>query len=715
MQNPDDLQLLAGQPRRVANGPPPAPAGVPAPPPPQPVALLAAPETTPVDGSAQVPGQALVVQEPPIRPSDMVLSGATGGLKQLQAQLGVMLQSQVQPSLLAARINALWEDRRNRRRPLEEEWMECIRRYNGQYSGEEAARLAANPNRSKAWVGLTRMKCDALHGDVMDVLRGAGSDRTWDLQPRKLAANTPIPPDRFPPGATYEIINEERELRADGMKMEIQGQMDDGDLPEQLSLAAYEGVILGTMGIKGPFTIKDEKPKWEERYDANMKAIAEVDYGIGFMPVCRYVSILNLYPDMESTDFDPNRSMIEVMTLDRRGMLDLATQEGVNPAAVLRCLQQYPSGNYTPEPHTQEIRAVVGDAEVSRSARWRILNYWGELTGQELKDCGIDDVPDEALQVSVKADIMVCGEFRLRIKKAPPGNLYKLAPIFRRGTPGFGPFGQGMPIRMKTSQDICNSGMRHTLNNMAISTGPMFEVNTSLFWEAPENADDIYGWKVWLTKHDGHSGKKAIQVFEIPVNTQQFMIVVDFARRMADEESSRPALTGGMTGAGTTKTVGGMSILNTNAGKQLNEILCNIDDYVMEPIVEGYYDWNMRYSIKDWIFVGCKVVATGAKALMSREVQSQRLIQAAQVFAQNPKANLDFFMRQLARTLGFNPSDAFISDEEFAAQQAQQAEALGGQVGPAMDKETPSGPGAPPPHPGMQMGMTNPPRRGTMR
>ena len=50
-----------------------------------------------------------------------------------------------------------------------------------------------------------------------------------------------------------------------------------------------------------------------------------------------------------------------------------------------------------------------------------------------------------------------------------------------------------------------------------------------------------------------------------------------------------------------TKTASGMSMLMGAANVSIKNVIKNIDDYPIEPMIKSFYDWNIRWTDDDSI------------------------------------------------------------------------------------------------------------------
>ncbi len=590
---------------------------------------------------------------------DNAISPVANKIQEIEQSLGRHIDSLAPSSGLVGWLDRMFWERRNRRLPLEREWLQSYQRFLGQYPAE--IKKAMDPRRSQIWVGLTAMYCNAAHSAIMDMIRGAGDEQSWSLEPEKIPDNTPIPPELEEQGFTVVSLRKEMRKRVEAMSEMMVNQLDDTRYEEQLDLAVYQGVITGSGAMKGPETVVDNGYHWNMNLDLNMQATPGIKQHNGHKPAYRHVSILNLYPDMDSVNVEDGAGIFEEMMMTRRQLMELAIRPGFNPAAVIRCLREAPSGDYTLLPHQVELQAITGDAIPHLSHRYRVRRYVGEVAGEQLHQAGAK-VPRETWQMAIQADVWFCGPYMIRGKMHNGPIPYYIFPFSRRPTT---PFGRGVPMLSKHSQNAINGAARAIMDNAAVASGPIMEINTRIVELTPgKDPSDIQGWDVYLSDHEGLSGTHAIKVHDFPAKVDQFLKIFEKFMQIMEHETFLPMLMQGQTRQGMTKTLGGMSMLQTNASKTIKKVLRYIDDYMVEPLVRALYDWNMRFNPDQAIMVPAKIRAKGTLSILSNEVLTQRMMQLLQVAIQHPDFKFDEAINIIGKAMGVPMNRLVFSDEE---------------------------------------------------
>jgi len=137
------------------------------------------------------------------------------------------------------------------------------------------------------------------------------------------------------------------------------------------------------------------------------------------------------------------------------------------------------------------------------------------------------------------------------------------------------------------------------------------------------------------------------------------------------------------------------------ASLNIKTVIKNLDDFLLKPLGESYFQWNMQFLEDKLGVVGdLEVKATGTSSLMQKEVRSQRLttfLQTVQNPAVAPFVKISTLISELAYSLELDP-DELLNNPDEAAIMAQiigmqnAGQTTGQEAGPAGAQ--PSGMGA---------------------
>jgi hypothetical protein len=160
------------------------------------------------------------------------------------------------------------------------------------------------------------------------------------------------------------------------------------------------------------------------------------------------------------------------------------------------------------------------------------------------------------------------------------------------------------------------------------------------------------------------------------------MMLFDKFRQLSDEATGIPSYSHGTTGVqSTTRTAAGMSMLMGAAALNIKTVVKNIDDFLIRPLGEALFAWNMQFNTDvPEIHGDLEVKARGTSSLLQREVKSQRLLTFLQLTANPaiaPFIKLPTLIKEIAESLEVDP-EKIINDPDEAAIQAAIIGAAGG-------------------------------------
>jgi hypothetical protein len=167
--------------------------------------------------------------------------------------------------------------------------------------------------------------------------------------------------------------------------------------------------------------------------------------------------------------------------------------------------------------------------------------------------------------------------------------------------------------------------------------------------------------------------------FQPGSNAQELMGVFDRFMDIADEMTGIPKYMTGQHVPGAGRTSSGLSMLISNAGKSIKQVIANIDHDVLTPMLERQYQRNLRYS-EDLDLVGdVQIIAKGAMSLVVKEAESVRKTEFLRLVLESPVAQQIVglpgtaeLMRDLAGNLNGNIDRLVPSREDVEKQQQQQ-------------------------------------------
>ena len=448
------------------------------------------------------------------------------------------------------------------------------------------------------------------------------------------------------------------------MEKLIHDQIDESNGSSEIRNALLESALLGTGIVKGPFNFNKKLHKW----DANDDGTREYNPLEVRVPRIEFVSCWDFYPDPSATNMEECEYIIHRHKMNRSQLRQLRNMPYFNEDAIRDCIQYGP--NYIEKDYESQLRDDRrADEEVNNN--FEVIEYWGIMDAQYAREVGIklSKKVDDLDEVQVNA--WICGDKLLRavINPFTPYRIPYHAFPYERNPYNF--FGIGIAENMDDSQQIMNVHARMAIDNLAMSGSLVFDVDESAL--VGGQSMEIYPGKIFR-RQAGMPGQ-AIHGLKFPNTSQENLMMFDKFRQLADEQTGIPSYSHGQTGVQSmTRTASGMSMLLGASSLNIKTVVKNLDDFLLKPLGESYFQWNMQF-LEDALDVegDLEVKATGTNSLMQKEVRSQRLtmfLQTAQSPAIAPFVKISKLVSELAYSLDLDP-DEILNDPEEAAIMAQ--------------------------------------------
>ena len=611
------------------------------------------------------------------------------------------------------------------RRQDEERWLRSYRNYRGIYGPDVQF---TDAEKSRVFIKVTKTKTLAAYGQIVDVLfannrfplsieptelpEGVVADVHFDpAEPEQMRENgldQEINPygfkgdgKEFPAGATLKTLNDmlgpikdkfegidnvqagvgktptaitfsPAMIAAKKMQKQIQDQLEESSASKHLRSTAFEMALFGTGVMKGPFAVDKEYPNWDEEgnYDPMFKTVPQVSH----------VSVWNFYPDPDANSMDDAQYVIERHKLSRTQMRGLKKRPYFRSAVIDEAISL--GENYNKQYWEDDLSDYAPEHGIER---YEVLEYWGMVDVEMLEEQGVD-IPDELTTFDeLQANVWICNDKLIRMVLNPfkPARIPYHAVPYELNPYSF--FGVGIAENMDDTQTLMNGFMRMAVDNAVLSGNLLIEVDETNL--VPGQDLSVYPGKVF--RRQGGAPGQAIFGTKFPNVAGENLQLFDKARVLADESTGFPSFAHGQTGvSGVGRTASGISMLMGAASGSIKNVIKNIDDYLLRPMGEGLFRFNMQFNFDPEMRGDLEVKARGTESLMANEVRSQRLMQFLQVSsnpALAPFAKFQYIIREIAKSLELDPDKVTNNMDEAALQaelmkgmQAQQPAPEGG-------------------------------------
>ena len=617
---------------------------------------------------------------------------------------------------LVSYVKARFDRAKDGRHTDEERWVQAYRNYRGIYGPDVQF---TETEKSRVFIKVTKTKVLAAYGQIIDVLFSQNRfpigvepttlpEGVYDsvhIDPKeeeqeqafeefKSIYGFPGDGNDLEPGDTSTILNEKlgaledkledleglkegpgqtqsaitfhpAMVAAKKMEKKIKDQLEESAATKHLRHSVFECVLFGTAIMKGPFAFDKEYPNWEDdgTYDPVIKTVPKVEY----------TSVWDFYPDPDAYNIEDCVYVVERHRLTRSQLRALKKRPFFRSKSIESAIKEGEdysrewwedslTDNETASDFGGEgFASYGGDVE-----RFEVLEFWGTIDREIAESQGLEIPENEIKDDEIQINCWVCNNQILRLVINPfiPKRIPYVASPYEINPYSF--FGVGLAENMDDTQTLMNGFMRLAVDNAILSGNLLIEVDETNL--APGQDLTVYPGKIF--RRQGGAPGQAIFGTKFPNVSSENMMLFDKARVLSDESSGLPSYSYGQTGVqGTGRTASGISMLMGAASNAIRTVIKNMDDYMLRPMGEALFAFNMQFDFDPEIKGDLEIRARGTESFMKNEVRSQRLISFLQIASSPvlaPFAKFPYIMREIAATMDLdvdkvtnNPEEAF--------------------------------------------------------
>ena len=611
---------------------------------------------------------------------------------------------------LAAHTRKRWTTMRDhKKKEIEPRLIETARARNMEYAPEKLAEIKAQGG-SELFMGIVSTKCRTATAWLRDTLLGTGDDKPWSISATPIPEVPPELIDRLQ-GIMQQNLQQfyaeggdaldesslkhlasgmkdtamremkfDADKRVDRMEKKMEDQLLEGGFVKALfeftnDVATYPYAVL-----KGPVPRKRKTLKWDGGELITTEVVRDE---------WERVDPYKFYWAPWGDDIQ-NMPVVEIHHLTREDVEAMIGVEGYDEASVRSLLSDFGTGGFDwLDRDDSEFEALEGkDFDEVDGDLIAAIQLWDSIPGKMLLEWGLDKKDIEDPQLSYPCEVWMVDNTVIKavLNYDPIGRKPYYTTSFEK-VPGRID-GNGVSDLCMDAQNMCNAAARALSNNMGISSGPQVGINVSRL-PAGEDITQMYPWKIWQFQQSEYGdASQPINFFQPQSNASELLAVFDRFMDIADDITGIPKYMTGQHVPGAGRTSSGLSMLISNAGKSIKQVIGNIDHDVLNPMLERQYQRNLRYSQDPELIGDVQIVARGATSLVVKEAEAVRKTEFLRLVLESPVAQQIVglpgtaeLLRDLAGNLNTNidrlvPSREDIQkQQELAAmQQQQQAE-----------------------------------------
>lgn len=431
---------------------------------------------------------------------------------------------------------------------------------------------AAKSKKAKGlFIGSTRNKVRAARAKITDALFGNGQ----------------MPFDTTP-------TNEQLAPFADVMEKIITEQMERGGFKELLKTGVNTLATYGTGFVFGPFV------RQEKLVETNVQegALVESEYEFD-LPYFELGNTLDVYPDPEAREV---ASGLGVFWATMESPTTVAAWKNDPAYKNIEQALQGPGdrGNETGSERAAQYR---GNVEYwFKNDRIKVARFFGKVPAAALKEW-IGGEEGQALEADtnermesdmVDAIVIMAGGVVVKAKKNPYSGknpthrcLYEAVEHEM--------WGVGVAENNAPHQKVTNAAFRLFMEGKGMALLGVTSVDSSKFLPTEDFKKfpgKVYQFKPGLSPEEK---KESLQFHVEPDITGGWIDVIRMSEQFSDDDTGITKYTQGDDSRNLNKTATGISMIMSASSLPMKEVIQNIDAMWIEPIVECYIDWNIKY------------------------------------------------------------------------------------------------------------------------
>jgi hypothetical protein len=586
------------------------------------------------------------------------------------------------------------------RKLAELQWARNARQYLGLYDQEIEKNL--DPNRSRAYPKITRVKCVSMLSRLMNLLFQT-DDKCWGIAPSAVPeldqedlqavldkALDTAQGAELDDDVIEQAIRDFAQKRAARLELEVEDQLQElggnstVDFAHLCRQVVQSGIRYGIGVLKGPFTATQNQRTWEKDVNGRYMAIPMESY----RPRFEFVPIWDYYPDMSARYLKDMEGQFQRAVMGKHHLMMLKQRPDFIPSQIDEVLRVNPNGNYTRKAWELEVRAMGVQLQITDVDRnkFEALVWEGYLSGRDLSLAGVE-VPEDKQTEDLKCNVWFCNNIVIKAELDPWSELDTDGEmpmyhhfVFEENEATL--VGNGLPQIMRDSQMNVCAGTRIMLDNASIMRN--LEVNLELL-SLNNDTTTITPDKIWYREDasPATAGIPAIRIIDFPVHVEELERMVQMFKGFSDEETFVNPQTGGDMQKGPSepfRTATGASMIQGSAALPFKDVVRNFDRFT-ESVIGAIIIFNRNFNADPKLKGDFKPVARGSTSLIAKEVLGIQLDNFATTISEGerPYVKMRELVRARARVRDLTVDNIVVDDataDRIDADMAQQQQAV---------------------------------------
>lgn len=547
-----------------------------------------------------------------------------------------MINNESIGALLKSRLDVFSAQRQS----LEDQWLKNLRQYKGVYDPEIKSMIPTN--KSKVYPKDTHTKIVGFTAKMMEMMFPA-SESNFAIE----ATEIPNMSDdlirtileklyvdnqgNVTDAQATAAIKQYAADAAKRMEIEVKDQLADigGDMIEYPQLAkkvVRSGGIYGYGVLVGPKVRTQKETSY--KYTSNGVKVEVKDVP---RPYLEFVKCSDTYPDLTAKTWRDQIGIYERLVMNKNQLRDLGKRDDFDSAVIRKYITEHPKGNYRVSNYDVSVNELKHTSNVDKreTDKYEVFRYLGFISGKSLKDSGYS-VESEDVDFDIFCDAYIIDSTVIKLDMDPfAKNVGDEYHIFVYEEDEDSPLtGTGLPEILRDSQMKLCAVDRATMDNMAATAGPIYEVNEDLMSRG-FNSTAIHAFSTIFREGRGaEAAAPAIRSIPTDSHISELLSLRDKVAEVFDIESNLPSwLMGNTQPLGEAfRTSNNMSMMQGGANMITKDIVRSFDRFT-SSVIGSLVRWNMELNPKKEIKGDFQVRAKGNLSLVAKEVRGAAMEQ----------------------------------------------------------------------------------------
>ena len=517
-------------------------------------------------------------------------------------------------------------------------WRAAYYDWKAQY---DPSRFTPIKGRSDVFLKRTRERVVKCYSSILDFTMPLTGE-VWDLE--------------LDPIVDCSLTVKDPEKALDGMRRQVRDDLHEARWRKTWRDAALTMSIYGTTVIRAPRGSIDRAA----RTARIARLLGLQGPAKKIRPKVKEVRLWDYFIDPFARRLEDASACIVRHVLTTKQLRDLVSQ-GFEHDQIEALIATYPEGNY--EAETWE--AMLG-MPIPKTPRYLLLERWGLITDDQQVEIFGEVKSKGFIETWTSGSFLIHAAVDTDYEDKLP---FYVVPLEVQED---SPYGRGTAEMMEDLQALLNSIVRNLHDNLAASSLPIREIDMTQLAPDADLADEP--GKAYQARPNELSGQRpAVRHTILPNNSPQLVQAFGLFESMIPTATSMPAVEDPRALGSGMRTLGQMKLLFQAASAFIRVVIGNVDEFLFEPMVEDFYQWELAHSEDNSIKGAFRPVVTGMSGALRREAIAQAVMELGQVLtlpAFEGWANTGEILKELVRGYHLDDRKVVFTPEEKGKQDA---------------------------------------------